>query len=92
MNGSGHSITVADSGIDRDHGDFNGRIQHVESVIWGDSSTEDEHSGHGTHVACTVLGNGSRGGYAGVAPQATLRFRAMEDDSSGELRRRQHGH
>ena len=60
----GHSITVADSGIDRDHGDFNGRIQHVESVIWGDSSTEDEHSGHGTHVACTVLGNGSRGGYA----------------------------
>ena len=64
LNGSGHSITVADSGIDRDHGDFNGRIQHVESVIWGDSSTEDEHSGHGTHVACTVLGNGSRGGYA----------------------------
>lgn len=85
LNGSGHSITVADSGIDRDHGDFNGRIQHVESVIWGDSSTEDEHSGHGTHVACTVLGNGSRGGYAGVAPQATLRFQAMEDDSSGNF-------
>ena len=85
LNGSGHSITVADSGIDRDHGDFNGRIQHVESVIWGDSSTEDEHSGHGTHVACTVLGNGSRGGYAGVAPQATLRFQAMEDDNSGNF-------
>ena len=85
LNGSGHSITVADSGIDRDHGDFNGRIQHVESVIWGDSSTEDEHSGHGTHVACTVLGNGSRGGYAGVAPQATLRFQAMEDDGSGNF-------
>ena len=85
LNGSGHSITVADSGIDRDHGDFNGRIQHVESVIWGDSSTEDEHSGHGTHVACTVLGNGSRGGYAGVAPQASLRFQAMEDDSSGNF-------
>ena len=85
LNGSGQSITVADSGIDRDHGDFNGRIQHVESVIWGDSSTEDEHSGHGTHVACTVLGNGSRGGYAGVAPQATLRFQAMEDDNSGNF-------
>ena len=85
LNGSGHSITVADSGIDRDHGDFNGRIDNVESVIWGDSSTEDEHSGHGTHVLCTVLGDGSRGGYAGVAPQATLRFQAMEDDSSGEF-------
>ena len=85
LNGSGHSVTVADSGIDRDHGDFDGRIQHVESVIWGDTSTEDEHSGHGTHVACTVLGNGSRGGYAGVAPQATLRFQAMEDDSSGNF-------
>ncbi|MEE3082500.1 MAG: S8 family serine peptidase, partial [Candidatus Thermoplasmatota archaeon] len=85
LNGSGHSVTVADSGIDRDHGDFNGRIQHVESVIWGDSSTEDVHSGHGTHVACTVLGNGSRGGYAGVAPQATLRFQAMEDDDDGEF-------
>ena len=85
LNGSGHSVTVADSGIDQDHGDFSGRIQHVESVIWGDSSTEDQHSGHGTHVACTVLGNGSRGGYAGVAPQATLRFQAMEDDSDGEF-------
>ena len=85
LNGSGHSVTVADSGIDRDHGDFDGRIQHVESVIWGDSSTEDQHSGHGTHVACTVLGNGSRGGYAGIAPQATLRFQAMEDDSSGNF-------
>ena len=85
LNGSGQSITVADSGIDRDHGDFNGRIQHVESVIWGDTSSEDMHSGHGTHVACTVLGNGSRGGYAGIAPQATLRFQAMEDDSSGNF-------
>jgi len=85
LNGSGHSVTVADSGIDRDHGDFNGRIEHVESVTWGDSSTEDVHSGHGTHVACTVLGNGSRGGYAGVAPQAKLRFQAMEDDSSGNF-------
>ena len=88
LNGSGHTVTVADSGIDRDHGDFDGRIQHVESVIWGDSSTEDEHSGHGTHVACTVLGNGSRSapnGYVGVAPQATLRFQAMEDDNSGNF-------
>jgi len=85
LNGSAQRVAVADSGIDQDHGDFNGRIHHVESVTWGDSSTEDMHSGHGTHVACTVLGNGSRGGYAGIAPQADLHFQAMEDDSSGQF-------
>ena len=52
LNGSGVKVAVADSGIDQDHGDMNGRISHVESLTWGDSSTEDRHSGHGTHVAC----------------------------------------
>ncbi|MEC8383915.1 MAG: S8 family serine peptidase [Candidatus Thermoplasmatota archaeon] len=85
LNGSGITVAVADSGIDQDHGDMNGRITHVESMTWGDSSTEDRHSGHGTHVACTVLGDGSRGGYAGVAPKAELYFQAMEDDSSGQF-------
>ena len=85
LNGSGIKIAVADSGIDQDHGDMNGRINYVESMTWGDSSTEDRHSGHGTHVACTVLGDGSRGGYAGVAPKAELYFQAMEDDSSGQF-------
>ena len=43
--------------------------------------------GHGTHVACTVLGSGfrSNGGYQGVAPEADLYFQAMEDDDSGVL-------
>jgi len=85
LNGSGITVAVADSGIDQDHGDMNGRITYVESMTWGDSSTEDRHSGHGTHVACTVLGDGSRGGYAGVAPKAELYFQAMEDDSSGQF-------
>ncbi len=85
LNGSGQLVAVADSGIDRDHGDFGQRIQHVESVTWGDSSTEDTHSGHGTHVACTVLGDGFRGAYAGIAPQAELWFQAMEDDSTGDF-------
>ena len=85
LNGSGIKVAVADSGIDQDHGDMNGRIGYVESMTWGDSSTEDRHSGHGTHVACTVLGDGSRGGYAGVAPKAELYFQAMEDDSSGQF-------
>ena len=51
----------------------------------GDGSTADAHSGHGTHVACTVLGDGARGGYAGVAPEAELYFQAMENDNNGNF-------
>ena len=51
----------------------------------GDGSTADKHSGHGTHVSCTVLGDGSKGGYAGVAPDAELYFQAMENDNTGNF-------
>ena len=60
LDGSGQIVAVADSGIDEDHGDFGTRIIGNVDVI-GDGSTADAHSGHGTHVACTVLGDGSRG-------------------------------
>jgi|GEM_PF-58981 len=83
LNGSGEIVAVADTGLDQDHGDMNNRINAVVSVVSGDSSTEDVHSGHGTHVSCTVLGDGSRGGYAGVAPEAELYFQAMQRDSDG---------
>jgi len=85
LNGSGQKVAVADSGIDQDHGDMNGRIFKVESMTFNDPSTEDTTSGHGTHVACTVLGDGSRGGYAGVAPEADLYFQAMENDNNGQF-------
>ena len=55
LDGSGQIIAVADSGLDHDHGDFGSRIIGNVDVI-GDGSTADAHSGHGTHVACTVLG------------------------------------
>ena len=84
LDGSGQIIAVADSGLDHDHGDFGSRIIGNVDVI-GDGSTADAHSGHGTHVACTVLGDGSRGNYAGVAPEAELYFQAMENDNSGNF-------
>ena len=77
-------VAVADSGLDADHGDFGARVLSNTDVV-GDGSTADRHSGHGTHVACTVLGDGSRGGYAGVAPQAELIFQAMENDNNGQF-------
>ena len=84
LNGSGVIVAVADSGLDADHGDFGARVLSNTDVV-GDGSTADKHSGHGTHVACTVLGDGSRGGYAGVAPQAELIFQAMENDNNGQF-------
>lgn len=84
LNGSGIIVAVADAGLDEDHGDFGTRIISSTDVV-GDGSTADAHSGHGTHVSCTVLGDGSRGGYAGVAPKAELVFQAMENDQTGQF-------
>jgi serine protease AprX len=84
LDGSGQIVAVADSGLDEDHGDFGTRVIGNFDVI-GDGSTADKHSGHGTHVACTVLGDGTKGGYAGVAPDANLYFQAMENDNTGNF-------
>ena len=85
LNGSGQRVAVADTGIDHDHGDFGSRIvQRID--VANDGSTADVNDGHGTHVACTVLGSGSRTStYEGVAPEAELYLQAMEDDDSGSL-------
>jgi uncharacterized membrane protein len=84
LDGSGQIVAVADSGLDEDHGDFGTRVIANNDVI-GDGSTADKHSGHGTHVSCTVLGDGTQGGYAGVAPEADLYFQAMENDNTGNF-------
>ena len=84
LDGSGQIVAVGDSGLDEDHGDFGTRVVGNVDII-GDGSTADAHSGHGTHVACTVLGDGTRGTYSGVAPAAELYFQAMENDNSGNF-------
>jgi len=85
LNGSGQRVAVADTGIDHDHGDFESRIvQRID--VANDGSTADTNDGHGTHVACTVLGSGTRSSsYEGIAPEAELYMQAMEDDDSGAL-------
>jgi subtilisin family serine protease len=60
----------------------------------GDGAS-DVNSGHGTHVAGSVLGNGDvsdgiagcdyNNSYAGIAPEATLVFQALENNGSGAL-------
>ncbi len=78
------------------HPDFRGRIERIESWPiapsmndWitnhgADDGASDDFSGHGTHVAGSVLGDGSRSialglpPVQGMAPEARLVFQAIE--------------
>ena len=89
LTGSGQIVAVADTGLDTGvddesmHDDIEGRIValHAWWSYYEDTGAEDN-SGHGTHVAGSVLGNGSRsnGQYAGMAPEAQLVFQALQYD------------
>jgi subtilisin family serine protease len=68
---------------DQNHADFGNRIENI--YAWWDDNAADVNSGHGTHVAGSVLGNGSESGgrYRGTAPEAQLVFQAMEHNTQG---------
>jgi subtilisin family serine protease len=92
LNGTGQIVAVCDSGLDTGvndatmHDDFEGRINALID-LWpgaGDGAN-DTHSGHGTHVAGSVLGNGTKssGKIEGMAPEARLYFQATESNAGG---------
>jgi hypothetical protein len=107
--GNGQVVAVADTGLDQVqsdppdpanlHDDFedgsgNPRVSKIHDRV-GDGA-DDVLSGHGTHVAGSVLGNGAVSGsdpanqdyinsYAGIAPEATLVFQAIENNATGAL-------
>lgn len=98
LRGAGQTIAVCDTGLDQGstvpanlHDDFedgsgNSRVIQIFDRVWDGAS--DVNSGHGTHVAGSVLGNGARSGatpsthtypssaYVGMAPEANLVFQA----------------
>ena len=83
LTGQGQVVGVADTGLDDTHPDFQGRIVGVVALGRpGDSS--DPH-GHGTHVAGSVLGDGSAsaGKVRGAAPGAQLFFQSLLDANGG---------
>jgi len=105
--GAGQTVGIADTGLDQGssnpaslHDDFeNGAgTSRVLALIdrVGDGAN-DVRSGHGTHVAGSVLGNGDLSGsnpvsnnfpptcFAGIAPKANLVFQALEQNSTGSL-------
>ncbi len=79
------------------HLDFEGRVNSIESVpvandiaelierFYYDDDASDRHSGHGTHVSGSLLGNGHQAQQLaissfpkGIAPEARLIFQAVE--------------
>lgn len=71
--GSDVAVAVLDTGLDRRHPDFVGRVvdDDFESFVGG---TADDRDGHGTHCAGIACGPGSPKGQPryGVAPDARL--------------------
>lgn len=87
LTGNGQIVAVCDTGLDTGnkntmHLDLRGRVLKIIDSK-GDGSVADQ-SGHGTHVAGSVLGNGvlSGGQYSGMAPEAELVFQAAGDGTA----------
>jgi hypothetical protein len=100
--GAGHtgldqgSTQPGDLHDDFEDGSGTSRVSRIFDRL-GDGGN-DVNSGHGTHVAGSVLGNGALSGsdpaasdysnlnaYVGIAPEATLVFQAVENNTTEEL-------
>ncbi|HIO85851.1 MAG TPA: hypothetical protein EYN42_00880 [Candidatus Poseidoniales archaeon] len=88
LDGTGEVAAISDSGLDSDHGDFTGRLLTIYNTFGPDNSGADTNTGHGTHVAGIMLGDGSGDStYQGMAPATTFQFYQLEHDQSGQLAR-----
>ena len=84
LDGSGEMIAITDTGLDKNHPDLTGRVAATYTQFGLDPSPDDTNSGHGTHIAVTVVGNGSGDSSAqGVAPGARMVMYALEHDPTG---------
>jgi uncharacterized repeat protein (TIGR01451 family) len=105
--GDGQTIAICDTGLDQGsrfpvslHDDFEDGSGNSRVLVIHDLALDggnDVNSGHGTHVAGSVLGNGDLSGatpsshtypdtaYAGMAPEANLVFQAVEDNDTEGL-------
>jgi serine protease AprX len=81
--GDGQIVGVADTGLDKDHPDFQGRIVGV--VALGRPTDSSDPQGHGTHVSGSILGDGSASNknIKGTAPSAKLFFQSLLDAEGG---------
>ncbi len=90
LTGRGQVVAVADSGIDKGstediHPDLVSGPGKKPRIImlrsWAGRDAADDPSGHGTHVAGTIVGSGAASGgkFKGLAPEASLYFQGILD-------------
>jgi len=83
--GKGELVGVADTGLDASHPDF--AAKRVTVVALGRPGDGSDPDGHGTHVAGTIVGDGTASGAAaplrGIAPAADLHFQSILDGNGG---------
>lgn len=84
LDGKGQIIGIADTGIDDQHPDFQGRFAGISAL--GRTNDHSDPNGHGTHVAGSVAGDGTASGgtIRGTAPAARIFFQSVMD-AKGEL-------
>lgn len=83
--GAGVKVAVIDTGVDQTHPDLAGR-ETAQANFSGTPDNQD-HFGHGTHVASIVAGTGAKSGgrYRGVASGASiLDAKVLDDGGSGQ--------
>lgn len=90
--GDGETIAVADTGFDNGsttnvHPAFTGRVSKLYALGRTSPDKADDPHGHGTHVAGSVLGDGSSnsmgGAIQGTAPHARLVLQSTLDAGGG---------
>lgn len=72
--GQGTRVLVLDTGVDKDHPALKNQIEATKDFVGDHQMPYDvfDKSGHGTHVAGTVLAEEAADGFVGVAPKAKL--------------------
>jgi serine protease AprX len=81
--GTGQLVAIADTGIDDQHPDLQGRFAGV--IALGRSNDSSDTHGHGTHVAGSIGGDGkaSNGQIRGTAPAVRFFFQSILDARGG---------